>query len=284
MEPINILVTLDSSYIPQLKVLLASIMINDPAERFSVYLLQNSIAEKEIRIMERWCSGIGWEFHSIAVDGMLFSNAPVSRQYPKEMYYRLLAPHILPDSMKRIIYLDPDILVINPLRPLWDMDMSSCLFAAASHTGIAEIANGVNRIRLGTEHDYYNSGVLLIDAERGRRDIIPDDIFSYVRKHQNELILPDQDVLNAVYGSRILPLDDAVWNYDARKYSSYMLKSSGIMDEKWVMENTAILHFCGKAKPWKKTYVYRFGSLYRHYMQIAARSWDKCAAQCASAL
>ena len=273
MGMINILVTLDQNYIPQFKVLLTSVMVNNPDESFSVYLLHSSIPEKEIRSIGAWCLEHGWEFHAVTVDDTMFRGAPVSRQYPKEMYYRLLAPQILPESVGRIIYLDPDILVINPLRPLWEMDMRSCLFAAASHTGIAEIANGVNRIRLGTEHDYYNSGVLLIDAARCRKEVIPDDIFRYVKEHQNTLILPDQDVLNAVFGSRILPLDDAVWNYDARKYSSYKLKSGGAEDEKWVMRNTAILHFCGSAKPWKQTYPYRFGVLYRHYMQITERVW-----------
>lgn len=32
-----------------------------------------------------------------------------------------------------------------------------------------------------------------------------------------------------------------------------------------------ILHFCGKAKPWKKGYIYRFGLLYKHYARITAR-------------
>nr|WP_243005008.1 glycosyltransferase [Hungatella effluvii] len=38
------------------------------------------------------------------------------------MYYRLLAPHLLPEPLEKILYLDPDILVINPLRSLWEPD------------------------------------------------------------------------------------------------------------------------------------------------------------------
>ena len=38
------------------------------------------------------------------------------------------------------------------------------------------------------------------------------------------------------------------------------------------MEHTAILHFCGKAKPWKPGYVYRFGVLYHHYAQLTRRA------------
>ena len=150
--------------------------------------------------------------------------------------------------------------------------MRSSLFAAASHSGIAEFAGGVNRLRLGTEHAYYNSGVLLIDLEKGRRDIIPDDLFGYAKAHRN-LILPDQDILNAIYGNHILQLDDAIWNYDARRYSGYLLQSSGLRDTAWVMEHTSILHFCGRPKPWSRSYIYRFGLLYRHYQQIAERDW-----------
>ena len=37
------------------------------------------------------------------------------------------------------------------------------------------------------------------------------------------------------------------------------------------MAHTAVLHFCGKRKPWNKAYVGRFGVLYKHYMQLTAR-------------
>ena len=158
--------------------------------------------------------------------------------------------------------------------------MKGCMFAAAAHTGKTELANNVNRLRLGTDHDYYNSGVLLMDLERCRRNISAGELFDFVRTHRHELVMPDQDLLNALYGTSILPLGDALWNYDARNYNNYMLRSSGEQNVRWVMQNTAILHFCGKAKPWKHNYMYRFGLLYQHYEQLAERSWIPGAARC----
>ena len=90
------------------------------------------------------------------------------------MYYRLLAPCLLPEGLERVIYLDPDILVINPLRPLWEMDLKGSIFAAASHVGVIDIMNGIKRIRLDTGHDYYNTGVMLIDLNKARTLVIPD--------------------------------------------------------------------------------------------------------------
>lgn len=275
MDRIQILCALDANYLPQLRVLLTSIRLNNPGETFGLYLMHSGLPERELEGLERWCGEAGWEFHSVPVDAALFDGAPVTAQYPREMYYRLLAGQMLPDGLSRVLYLDPDILVINPLRELWETDMQGNMFAAAAHTGKTELANNVNRIRLGTDHDYYNSGVLLIDLERCRSEVSPDELFAFVREHRRELVMPDQDLLNAVYGDSILPLDDALWNYDARNFNNYVLRSTGGQDMSWVMENTAILHFCGKAKPWKPNYIYRFGVLYRHYERLAERAWGK---------
>ena len=243
MGIISILTALDEHYLPQLHVLLTSLRLNNPGEQADLYLLQSSISPKGLSRVERQCSAFGYRFFPVQVDDTLFQGAPVTRQYPKEMYYRLLAARLLPDSLGRVLYLDPDILVINPLRPLWETDLEGNLFAAAAHTGKTELANSVNRMRLNSGSDYYNSGVLLMDLAAARGEIDPEELFRYAAGHKLELLLPDQD----------------------------LLRSSGVRDLQWVMGHTAVLHFCGKAKPWKPGYVYRFGVLYQHYAQITRR-------------
>lgn len=270
-EKINLLVTLDQGYIPQLIVLLTSIRINHPDGCFDLYLLHQSLNEEQLAPAAACCQKAGILFHPIRVDETLFENAPTNSRYPKEMYYRLLAPFLLPSHLEKVLYLDPDILVINPLYALWETDLSDYLFAAAAHTGKTELSNNVNRIRLKTDHDYYNSGVLLMNLKKGRDMIRREEIFAFVAEHGSELFLPDQDVLNALYGSEVLALDDAIWNYDARNYRNYLLRSGGVRDMKWVMQQTSILHFCGRAKPWKHGYKYRFGLLYQHYVQLTKR-------------
>lgn len=269
MEAIDLLFTLDNRYLPQLQVLLTSLHINNPGEKFKIYLIHKDLSETNINSISRQCQKYEYSFFSVKADNSLFSNAPVSKQYPQEMYYRMLASHLLPKDVKKIIYLDPDILVINPLRPLWETDLTGYLFAAAAHSGKTELVHSVNRVRLRTQHDYYNSGVLLMDLEAGRQEIIPEQLFVYAKEHASELLLPDQDILNTLFGDKILPLNDVVWNYDARDYKGYYICSNGKYDIDWVIRHTTILHFCGKAKPWKKGYIYRFGLLYKHYEQLA---------------
>lgn len=270
-DRINLLVTFDKNYIKPFQTMLKSLLSNNPRETIQVWLLHSGIPQKDLQTLVEYCNIHCVSLTPLKVDREIFQNAPISKRYPQEMYYRLLAPHLLPMSIEKILYLDPDILVINPLRPLWNVELNGCAFAAASHTGITDMINGINRVRLGTEHDYYNSGVMLMDLTKARAIVKRDEIFLCVSEHEAELLLPDQDVFNFLYGLQTLPVDDAIWNYDARYYSNYLIRSGGVYNLDWVIQNTAILHFCGKRKPWVTSYFHRFAALYKHYMQAATR-------------
>lgn len=271
----NILVTMDKNYIPPFRVMVCSFLANNPAERDAVfYLLHSSIPPEELEALGDYCARLGARLAPIRVEEGLFKDARVTGRYPHEMYYRLLAPHILPPEADRVLYLDPDILVINPLRPLYDAELGDNAFAAASHTdrGAAEIANGIHRLRLGMENDYFNSGVILMDTEKARKIVKTEDIFRYIREHPDGLWLPDQDIFNALYGKHTLAVDDIFWNYDVRSHGEYAMRIKGRHKQKWVVEHTAVLHFCGANKPWRtQSCPPPFGVLYKHYMTMAER-------------
>lgn len=268
----NILLTLDENYLLPCKVMLDSLFASNPAETdVTVYLLHSAIPAEKLEELASFCAALGAALRPIAVDAALFESAPTSKRYPKEMYYRLLSPLILPRKVERVLYLDPDMLIINPLRPMWELDLYGKAFAAASHTGLTEMANGINQMRLDTEHEYFNSGVMLIDLTAARKLVTAEDVFACVSEHEKELILPDQDVFNILYGKETRPVEDVLWNYDVRNYSKYLIRSTGKHDLSWVMRNTAVLHFCGRNKPWHEDYKNPFGMLYLHYMNLTLR-------------
>lgn len=268
-ETIHILVTFDKNYIQPFRVMLKSLAVSNPNETFHFWLLHSNIPDDDLLRLSEYCSEQHMILTPIQVDRTLFDTAPVSKQYPQEMYYRLLAPLLLPDHLKRVLYLDPDILVINPVRPIWEKTLGEYSFAAASHSSIFEIIKDINQIRLKKEHDYFNTGVLLMDLEKGRKIVNKEAIFDCVREQGELLLLPDQDVFNILYGTHTLQIDDNVWNYDTRYFSAYFMKSEGRCDMDWVMQNTVFLHFCGKQKPWKKKYANLFSALYKHYINLA---------------
>ena len=270
----NILVTLDRNYLEPLKVMLGSMYLNNPSESFDIYLIADDIDERDLECLDSLCPEGGVNYHFLSVPEDCFRDSPENRYYSRAMYYRLLASQILPEKLERILYIDPDTLIINPLRELYEMDLQDHLYAAAMHRGITGISGPLGKIRLPENEsgEYFNSGVLLMNLPLLREAVNPQEIFSYVEKYHAALILPDQDILNALYGEKILPVDEMRWNYDARDYNSYLLLSQGKADMDWVMENTAILHFCGKRKPWQKGCRTRFAVLYKHYKKLVDRN------------
>jgi len=210
------------------------------------------------------------KMHAIKVPLAAWAEAPTAKfkQYPPEMYFRLLCGDYLPDTLHRVIYLDPDILVINPIKPLFDMPLAGHMLAAASHMGLTGITQTINHVRLGTRQAYFNSGVMLMDLDKMRQRVRLQDIFDVIASRGRELILPDQDILNYLYGADILPIPEEVWNYDTRDNIVHYAKSFGEVDMQWVMKNTVILHFCGRPKPWEKSIINRYAVLYQHYEQL----------------
>ena len=269
----NILLTLDRNYLPPLRVLLTSLFLNNPNECFALYVVQDGFTPEDHESVSSLCARFRASYHPLTVDEAWFKDAPTLRYYSRAMYYRLLAAKILPEHLDRILYLDPDMLVIGPIRVLYETDMAENLYAACIHRGLVDLSTPVNKVRLSTyeTEGYFNSGMLLMNLPRIREHVYPQVVFDYVHQNRSLLVLPDQDVLNGLYGQHILALDEQLYNYDVRKYREYRLVSSGGHDAAWVMENTVILHFCGKHKPWKRRANGRFSMLYRHYMHLAGR-------------
>ncbi|WP_203457015.1 glycosyltransferase family 8 protein [Paenibacillus tepidiphilus] len=199
----------------------------------------------------------------------MFRDAPVIKHYSKEMYYRILAYKFLPEEMDTILYLDPDIIIINEIRSLYETDISQALFAEAYHDRLS--VKEINRLRL-RPYDieaYYNSGVLLMNLALQRQRIDEREVFAFVEENKLRLILPDQDIINALYAKEIVKVDEVRFNYDPRYYFYYKLASNGRVDMDYVVKHSSIIHFCGRKKPWNKNYSGNFHSLYKHYEKIA---------------
>ena len=108
----DLLVSFDENYLPQLRVLLVSLYQNDPGVRCRVHLLHRAISQGQIDQLREDVEKLGWELCPVTVDGRLFANAPATKQYPQEMYYRLLAGQLLPKEVKRVLYLDLSLIHI----------------------------------------------------------------------------------------------------------------------------------------------------------------------------
>ncbi len=265
-KKINILVTLDEHYLPQLNVMLSTLVRYNPDCFFDVYLLHSSIPEQAFPQTEAVLGSAGRLIPVKAVDAGL-ENAPTTSRYPEEMYYRIFASRYLPESLDRILYLDPDLVVNGSIASLYQMDMQDYYFAAASHTGA--LLQKINTLRLDMEDNspYINSGVMLMNLALLRKEQDFQDVFDFIEKRKNLLMLPDQDIISALYGSRIYALDPFRYNMTERLYQLHApFEKSLTLD--WIRKNAIIIHYCGRNKPWKDNY---FGQLDVFYREAVER-------------
>lgn len=265
----NILVTLNAGYLKQLTVMLFSLLKANPATSVSLYVLHTSLTETHFEKLKRICPE-RLEIHSIVIPEEFLADAPTSGRYPVEMYYRIFAAQLLPETVDRILYLDPDLVVLNSLETLYTLEFGGNLFAAASHISSCSKLNRVNDLRLSKPKgsSYVNSGVMMMNIDALRREQNEDEVFDYIEAHKSVLMLPDQDVLNAVYATRIMTVDHLRYNLSERCFQLYNLRPENWeqpMTLDWVRQNTAIVHYCGRNKPWKENYI---GNLNRFYLEL----------------
>ena len=260
----NLLVTSDCNYLPVLRVMLCSLLHTNPKERFSLYLAHSALTEEALAPLLDGLDRGRISLFPIRLQADALRGAPVEKRYPREMYYRLFAPMFLPKTLDRILYLDPDLVALGPVRPLYEMQLDGDWFAAASH--VSRPVALFNRLRLGLPAGtpYVNSGVLLMDLRALRAAQDPGAPLDYIRKNRLRLLLPDQDILNALYHDRIRPLDPMVYNLSER-----VLRRCP-QEEGWIRTHTVFVHYCGRAKPWREGYAGSLGVFYREWAQLLA--------------
>lgn len=267
----NLLFAIDDNFVQQLETVLLSIHLNTKSQEFNIYVLQKKRLAKEAELAA-FCKQLKMTYHPVMVKQSLFENAPVTDRYPTTIYYRLLAHQMLPQALHKILYLDADILCINDLSPLYNTALGNNLFASAIHASLTNTTDVINKIRLQNfgADGYYNSGVLLMNLDLMRQEVDANQIFDYIRRHI--LLLPDQDVLNALYSERIKTILDQLYNFDTRNGKIYETISLGEWDLDWVIKNTVILHYCGREKPWLPTKNSgRLTALYKQYFHMTAK-------------
>ncbi|MEG2175014.1 MAG: glycosyltransferase family 8 protein [Oscillospiraceae bacterium] len=269
----DILVTLNAGYLRPLIVMLTSLLYQHPDQSFSIYVLHRSLTREQFDLLRRVCP-TRCTVISVEAPKNFLGNAPTKRRYPIEMYYRIFAAKLLPERLERIVYLDPDLVILNPLDALWKLKFEGKLFAAATHTRGESAMGRINEHRLSMAEgsSYVNTGVILMNLARLRMEQDEDEVFDYLRTHRLTLMLPDQDVFNAVYGERILLIDTLRYNLSERVFGLYNMRPEQWghpLDIRWVEEHTCIVHYCGKNKPWGKNYIGEFDRFYLRYERMA---------------
>ena len=132
------------------------------------------------------------------------------------MFYRFFIAHILPEKIKKAIYLDADIIVNLDINELWQVELGNKAFGAIPNLfqiATEKVSNErtMKRIPICREgiikpEDYFNSGVLLLNLRfmRNANKILMNGI-KFIAENPR-FVYFDQDILNYCFSTMFLKL------------------------------------------------------------------------------
>jgi len=139
-----------------------------------------------------------------------------------EVYWRLLVTDLLPEDIKKVLYLDSDILVTDSISDLWKVNLGNYPAAAVPRYP-----------------EFFNCGVLLINLAKWRESDIGWQAIKYIEKKRESITWRVQDALNFVLKYKWIELDKK-WNIGAYSVDESIPKG--------------IIHFWCDRKPWQVIY------------------------------
>lgn len=256
MENINIVIASDNNYAQHLGIAIISVLENnDTKENLIFHILDNGISgeqkEKIISIEKKYQTKI--IFYKI--DASLLNNLPEIGHLTKATYLRLFITEILPSDINKIIYLDCDLIILKNIKELYYQDLKQFSLAAIRDVKAKEILRIYFYPGLKS---YFNAGVLLINLQAWREKDIISQFLKFLDNYKNEISTADQDILNCLFKDDWLEINNK-FNLDLKHQPINALPK----------QETVILHYSDKIKPWSYFYC---GKNKKYYFKYLANS------------
>ncbi|MDR1401740.1 MAG: glycosyltransferase family 8 protein [Puniceicoccales bacterium] len=211
-EPINIAFVFDDKFSDLCKVAIYSIVKNTQSS-LAIYIVDCGIAENNRNQIAEFAA----KYENILflnfkkperIDA--FEKFPKPSHFSSAVFYRLALGKTFPD-LKRIIYLDCDVIADGDIKEFWNVDLQTKSFGAMNDEinffPPEDLERRKNRAGIPLERIYMSSGVLLIDLEKFERDRVFERILEFVGQCKKLLTCPEQDAMNiCIHQSEYFPI------------------------------------------------------------------------------
>jgi lipopolysaccharide biosynthesis glycosyltransferase len=238
----------DNNYWQHLGATLASLLGSNAHHQFRIIICSiQKNAESEAKIRQ-----IAAEARNAAVEFVNYTpsrreSLPINRYITLGAYLRLFMADYVDVSVEKLLYLDCDLIVRKDIGPLWAASIDDYSVAAVpeSYFG-AHDELGFSRNDL-----YFNSGVMLVNLARWRRDDLITKFIACAKEKSTALTYWDQDILNIVLRGQAAFLSQR-WNFHAI-YAEMLPEHLGLKREEFfdTRRDPAIIHYTSKHKPWQ---------------------------------
>lgn len=245
---ITLTMNCDNDYVILMGALLKSIEAHHKTgEHIEIYMAGNDITQTSKKMMHDSVDPDMFTIHwktmkEVIPKGMAL---PYDRNlFPATVYMRLFMPYIIPKEVKKVLYMDVDMIILEDISNIWNTDISDYVTGAVVDCRVTTLDNDwggvLNYKELGLDgkHPYVNSGLQLMNTEKWRSEKMAERIIAAINNNTKFAQYAEQYALNTLLpGIKWLRLADK-WNH--------------FSTEEFVAEE-GIIHFISR-KPIHATY------------------------------
>lgn len=264
-ENINVAICVDDNYCQHISPMLYSIDKNTH-EKVDVYLIYYKLKPESLEHIVR----LNEILTNVEVKIRKLKDYQYERlslfketKLPTEAYFRLLLPELLPE-VKRVLYLDVDMLILNDLKELYQTKLGNNVMGVVRDFPFTNDKNSWAYFLLGDAGErYFNSGMLLLNLEVMRKNNIVEKFIKFISETSQYYFLGDQDAFNVFFFYDVKVLGNE---------NNYIAENQSILEK--TNFDVTIMHYCGfsNPKPWKlnesnTSYIIPSIRLYREYQR-----------------
>lgn len=216
-KQIPIFFACDENYLPFLSVSLTSLIAHTNNENiYNIYILVSDSNMDITKIKNLELENVTINLINVKDKIGNLSNRldEVRDYYTQTIFYRLFIGSLFP-NLKKAIYLDCDIVVLDDIAKLYDIELESNILGVVKDDVVANNKSFqlYTSLALGIDTSYYfNSGVLLMNLDQYRKECIEELFVDIISRSGFKSLAPDQDYLNVTCFSKVKYIDKE-WNF-----------------------------------------------------------------------
>ena len=246
IQKIPVFISSDNNYAPYVATVITSIL-NNTKSFIEFYIMDSGISidnQKKIKSLNDKFDNFLVEFIKIDEE-KYYKNLECkdnSNRIPITTYNSALIPLVKP-NLEKVLYLDPDIIVMDDIKKVYDFDIGDYAIGALWEEFGKENCNihRIKNLNLNPNHKYFNAGVFIINIKKWLESDITNKIFEAWKENEDVLEAANQDVMNIVFDNTSYMLIPPNFNWLNHNYEFYTN----------AQQNIIIRHFNGMVKPWE---------------------------------
>ena len=274
---VHICAACDDKYSKYLGVLITSIL-RQTDQPLSFYVLCSGLSPKSQEKIKLLREIRDFELCFIEVNPHFFDGFNYNF-YSVEVWYRLLIGKMLPPEVKRVLYLDCDMVVVGDIGEVYHSNLRGKVVGAYHDVLVYPALADSTDMAIGSP--YFNAGMLLIDLWQWRDLQIENKLFEIANSKKGNFLFNDQDVLNICFSQNdkclalpknynfVLP-----FKHIRSPFKLWQAKQESIREFRQYRKEHApvILHFIDK--PWSRNACFVAWTFRKFYYEaLVATPW-----------